>query len=218
MLRTNVYIDGFNLYYAIRKTPFKWLNLSALCSRLLPTYNIQKIEYFTAIVIALPHDLNVTLRQATYLHALRTLPDLEIHDEGHFVQWPRLLPQYPLAYIGTNNPARPPQTVQVLKAEEKGSDVNLASLLLRDCFKNDFDEAAVISNDSDLTTPIEIVVKDFGKPVTIINPHKKAFLSHQLISVASDYRQTINMSAYRDSQFPPTMTDSNGTFSKPTTW
>jgi len=86
MLRTNVYIDGFNLYYAIRKTPFKWLNLSALCSRLLPTHSIQKIKYFTAIVIALPHDLNVPLRQAIYLRALRTLSDLEIHDEGHFVQ------------------------------------------------------------------------------------------------------------------------------------
>ena len=218
MLRTNVYIDGFNLYYAIRKTPFKWLNLSALCSRLLPTHSIQKIKYFTAIVIALPHDLNVPLRQAIYLRALRTLSDLEIHDEGHFVQWPRLLPQYPLAYIGTNNPTRPPQTVQVLKAEEKGSDVNLASLLLRDCFRNDFDEAAVISNDSDLTTPIEIVVKDFGKPVKVVNPHRKKYLSHELKGVASSCFYSINMSVYRDSQFPPAMTDSNGTFSKPVTW
>ena len=183
----------------------------------MPTHSIQKIKYFTAIVIALPHDLNVPLRQAIYLRALRTLSDLEIH-KGHFVQWPRLLPQYPLAYIDTNNPTMPPQKVQALRAEEKGSDVNLASLFLRDCFENDFDEAVVISNDSDLTVPVEIVVKDYGKPVKVINPHRKKYLSHELKGVASSCIYSINMSAYGKSQFPPTMTDSNGTFSKPATW
>jgi uncharacterized LabA/DUF88 family protein len=217
-LRTTVYIDGFNLYYAIRRTPYKWLNISAFCKKLLPNHDIKKIRYFTAIVKPLPHDPNAPIRQATYLRALRTLSDFEIHDKGHFVQWPRLLPQYPLAYKNPNNPTRPPQAVQILKAEEKGSDVNLASFLLKDCFSNDFDEAVVISNDSDLTTPIEIVVKDCGKPVMIVNPHLEKYLSRQLISVASDHRRTINMSVYRECQFPQSITDSIGTFTKPPTW
>jgi len=34
---TNVYVDGFNLYYGCLKgTPYKWLDLGALCQALLP--------------------------------------------------------------------------------------------------------------------------------------------------------------------------------------
>ena len=62
---TYVYIDGFNLYYAIKYTQYKWLDLSALCSRLLPKSNVQKIYYFTAKVQALPHDPTAPIRQET---------------------------------------------------------------------------------------------------------------------------------------------------------
>jgi 6-hydroxy-3-succinoylpyridine 3-monooxygenase len=36
-LRTNIYVDGFNLYYgALRKTPYRWVNLNTLFQYLLP--------------------------------------------------------------------------------------------------------------------------------------------------------------------------------------
>jgi len=36
-IRTNVYIDGFNFYYgALRKTPYRWVNIRRLCELLLP--------------------------------------------------------------------------------------------------------------------------------------------------------------------------------------
>ena len=36
ILRTYVYVDGLNLYYrALRGTPYKWLDLLALCRRIL---------------------------------------------------------------------------------------------------------------------------------------------------------------------------------------
>ena len=41
--------------------------------------------------------------------------------------------------------------------EEKGSDVNLSAHLLNDVWKGLFDAAAVISNDTDLVTPIRMV-------------------------------------------------------------
>jgi hypothetical protein len=57
MQLTNVYIDGFNLYYgALKNTPYKWLHLDALCRRLLPKHRIGRIRYFTAIVSARPND------------------------------------------------------------------------------------------------------------------------------------------------------------------
>jgi len=49
--------------------------------------------------------------------------------------------------------AQPPvtgaQTVKVIKTEEKGSDVNLATYLLVDAFRDDAEAFVVVSNDSD---------------------------------------------------------------------
>ena len=96
-LKTNVYIDGFNLYFAIKFSPYKWLDLSSLCRNLLPKHTINLIRYFTAHVKPLPHDPGVRTRQDFYLRALKTLQDLELHDNGEFVSWDKLIPQSPLA-------------------------------------------------------------------------------------------------------------------------
>ena len=57
-MRTSIYIDGFNLYYgAVKDTPYKWLNLDALCRLLLAQHHtIDHIKYFTAQVSARPDD------------------------------------------------------------------------------------------------------------------------------------------------------------------
>ncbi|MBR9824490.1 MAG: NYN domain-containing protein [Alphaproteobacteria bacterium] len=48
-MRTYVYIDDFTLYYgALKGTDYKWLDLSALMSNLLPRNNIIRVELFTA--------------------------------------------------------------------------------------------------------------------------------------------------------------------------
>lgn len=40
-MRTNVYIDGFNLYYgAVKGTPYKWLDVAALSAKLFPRNQI----------------------------------------------------------------------------------------------------------------------------------------------------------------------------------
>ena len=77
---TNVYIDGFNLFYgALRKTPYRWLDLEQLCGYLLPNNQIGAIKYFTAKVSARPDDLDQPVRQQLYLRALGTLPKVSVH-------------------------------------------------------------------------------------------------------------------------------------------
>jgi len=78
-LKTIVYIDGFNLYYAIRSLGFKWLNLFKLSQTLLPkTHSIDLIKYYTAHVSGAA-DPDQPRRQHIYLSALKTVPGIEIY-------------------------------------------------------------------------------------------------------------------------------------------
>ncbi|MCO6441738.1 MAG: NYN domain-containing protein [Nitrococcus mobilis] len=64
----------------------------------------------------------------------------------------------------------PPRTVEVIKTEEKGSDVNLAVHLVNDAWADRYDCAVVVSNDSDLAEAIRIVRGERGKLVGLIPP------------------------------------------------
>lgn len=62
--------------------------------------------------------------------------------------------------------------VSVATYEEKGSDVNVATALLIDVLTDRIDAAIVISNDSDLSLPVEHARAHV--PVAIVNPTSKA--------------------------------------------
>lgn len=101
--------------------------------------------------------------------------------------------------------------------EEKGSDVNLASCLLLDCFENDCDEFVVISNDSDFAEPIRIIRDRFQRRIGVVNPnHRNRSISRQ--NAASWSYGYIPRRAFRDSQLPLRLTDANGSFRKPDAW
>ncbi|MEZ5422537.1 MAG: NYN domain-containing protein [Pyrinomonadaceae bacterium] len=205
-MKTSVYIDGFNLYYgALRDTPFKWLDLLALCRRVLPNDEIASIKYFSARLTARPGDPGQPMRQETYWRALRTISCLRII-EGRFLTKPIRMP---LADID------PTRTVKVIKTEEKGSDVNLAVHLVHDAHKSDFELAVVISNDSDLLEAIRIVQSELSLPVGIINPYPKPSV---VLESEAFFVKNIRRNQLRSSQFPPILTDLTGTFHKPANW
>ena len=211
----NVYIDGFNLYYgSLRKTPYKWLNLLAMSQQLLANRTIARIRYFKARIKPLPHDKGAPARQNNYLRALGTIPNLTIH-YGYFVSRQQNWPAYPLTYSA---PASPPQMTQILRTEEKRSDVNLATLLLIDCVDDAFDEAIIVSYDSDLTLPIEFAVNRFGKTVGVINPQRYGRPSGALSKAASWTRKAINPSVLAGSQFPTTVNAGKAQITKPASW
>jgi hypothetical protein len=103
----------------------------------------------------------------------------------------------------------------VIKTEEKGSDVNLATHLLLDACRNDYDVAVVITNDSDLAEPLRVVRQEFGKTVGILNPYSRT--SFQLARYAH-FTKPIRPGVLAASQFSPTLMDAHGTFYKPSTW
>src|SRR3954463_10950682 len=157
-LRTYVYVDGFNLYYgAVRRSPLKWLDIRAMCERLLPNNEITAIRYFTALVKGTADDPSKPQRQQAFIRALETLDGLSVH-YGSFLTNKTFMPR------AHRLPAQK-RNVEVIKTEEKGSDVNLASMLLADRFRGNYGVAVVVSNDSDLMLPIDIVVRELGLPV-----------------------------------------------------
>src|SRR5260370_37597180 len=109
----------------------------------------------------------------------------------------------------------PPQKVWVDKTEEKGSDVNLASHLLRDAFLKQFEVAVLISNDSDLAEPVRIVAEELKFPVAIINPHQ--YHNKELQRYAT-FVKRIRHDHLIACQFPATLHDAKGEFSKPAGW
>jgi NYN domain len=206
-IRAYVYIDGFNFYYgAVRGTPYKWLDFNRMCELLLPRDEIACIGYFTALVKPRPEDPQQGQRQQTFLRALRTLPNVSIH-YGTFLANPTRMP---LA-----RPRRGARTAEVIKTEEKGSDVNLASLLLADGFRGNYEVAVVISNDSDLVLPIQIVRDELELPVGVVNP--RGHPSRELFA-ASTFFKRIRPGLLQASQFSETLQDERGTISKPAAW
>lgn len=112
-------------------------------------------------------------------------------------------------------PGQTQKYVQVLKTEEKGSDVNLATHLLNDAHLGKFDIAVVVSNDSDLLAPIKIVREQLGKKVGVLNPHKHP---SRAIQPHIDFCKRIRAGALQAAQFPSSLTDQHGTFTKPKIW
>ena len=207
-MATIVYIDGFNLYYgALKGTPYKWLDLEALCRRLLPKDDIIQIRYFTAQVSARPGDPQQPQRQQTYLRALKSQASVSVH-YGHFLTHTVRMPLASPSLGG-------PRTAEVVKTEEKGSDVNLASHLLLDAFRKDCEVAVVISNDSDLRVPIRIVEQELEIRVGIINPQPPRNRSRVLTGT---FFKQLRPSILVSCQLPDVIRDADGEFRKPATW
>ena len=156
---TNIYVDGFNLYYrALKDTPFRWLDLRKLAETLFPEDAIHWVSYFTALLDARPDNPSQPQRQQAYLRALATLPGFEVY-YGTFRPRTKLRP------LVEQVPGLPPH-VLVRDSEEKGSDVNLATRLLVDGFNGEYEQAVVVSNDADFAGPMRYVRDDLRLRVT----------------------------------------------------
>lgn len=207
---TNLYIDGFNLYYrALKDSPFRWLDLRKLADMLFPQDSIAKVCYFTAHLDPRPSNPGQAQRQLVYLRALATLPGLDIH-YGIFRS---RVKHRPLAEKVAGRPGH----VLIRNSEEKGSDVNLATRLLVDGFNGDYEQAVVVSNDSDFAGAMRYARDDLGLRVVQLNPDRRK-PSHGLLADSATYVKRLRKSHLRQSQFPDTLVDEIGTITKPPGW
>lgn len=209
-MKANVYVDGFNLYYGcLKDTPYRWLDLAKLCQLLLPSHEINRIRYFTALLTPRPANPLQPQRQLFYLRALQTIPNLTIH-YGHFLT---NTVRMPLAHSSPTGPQT--ETALVLKTEEKGTDVNLTTYMMADSLSGESEMAVLLSNDSDFKTPIEFLRSQLGMTVGVFNPQRtKSWALYQ----ASDFYRPIRRGPLGASQFPSQLSDAQGTITKPRSW
>ena len=218
-MRFNVYVDGFNLYYgALRGQPYRWLDIRQFAQKLLrPGDEVGTVRYFTARVSSLPQDPSAPDRQDAYFRALRTLSNVSIHFGAFLVTRP-VMPR-----------ADGRGSIRVIKTEEKGSDVNLATHLLLDASDGGYDGALVISNDSDLVEPVRQVQARFKCPVGVALPilnrnrdGSRRPSSTELLKAATFNRRISDTRKRRkqlaECQFPETLSDARGSFTRPRGW
>ena len=110
-----------------------------------------------------------------------------------------------------------------MKTEEKGSDVNLAAHMLIDGIKGRYKVAVVISNDSDLATPIRMVKDELGLKVGVmlllLHNNKKRHPSRELTKRdTATFVKRISEQALKNSLFPPIVQNTIGPITKPTDW
>ena len=165
-LNTIIYIDGLNLHYSLDNTPYKWLNVQSLTRNILTSsfHKIVKIKYFTAI----PTKADSARKHHLYLQALETLQNIEIIYGKHKK---RRIKGKLIKYDPTlNKEIITNKTVKIFKPEEKETDVNIASHIVYDSCKENIDCIVLLSNDTDLKTPLKFVKYRLKKKVVIITP------------------------------------------------
>ena len=203
--RVAVYIDGFNLYYGLRSKDWRryyWLDIHSLARNILrPNQDLVLVRYFTAHITAEPDDPDKPTRQNTYIEALGTLPNVQIH-YGDFR----------------------PRTVRCFECgrewsspEEKMTDVNIAVEALGDAQDDRFDTAVVISGDSDLVGLVRALRQRYSEKRAIVAfpPGRRS----DDLRGAATASFTIGRKLIADSQLPERVSGPDGSvWTRPQHW
>ena len=200
--RVIVYIDGFNLYFGLKSKGWKryyWLNLKKLAENILnSTQSLIFTKYFTSRISEPPSKVK---RQGIYLEALETLDNFKIY-YGHYLSNPRTCKKC------GNIEAVP---------NEKMTDVNIAVEMLSDAYEDNFDNAILISADSDLVGPIQSILRLFPQKRVVIAfpPDRFSFALKEIASASF----TIGRKKIAENVFPNEVTKKNGyILKKPERW
>ncbi|MFA9213157.1 MAG: NYN domain-containing protein [Candidatus Methylacidiphilales bacterium] len=199
--RVVAYIDGFNLYFGMKEAGLKqckWLNVKKLILNLLQqNQELIEVKYFTSRVSNNPDKQK---RQSTYIDALESIGVKVIY--GNYQD-------------GVQDCKRCGNVWKT--AKEKMTDVNIATAIMIDAFKDEYDMAMLISGDSDLTPPIREVHNLFKqKRVYVAFPPKRHNSSMAILAKGS---LIIGRKKLVDSQFEDEVISKTGYKLKiPTEW
>ena len=208
-IRTIFLIDGFNLYHSIvdiarycNGLNVKWLNTYSLCKSHLYLIGrdatIESVYYFSALAHHL-NDPGVISRHETYIKCLR-----ETGVEEQLSRFKRKL-------IHCSHGG------QIIRHEEKETDVAIASKMLEVLFQDECDSVVLVTGDTDQAPAAKTAKHLFpDKHIIFAFPYRRK--NEELAQIAPGSFK-IHSHTYIRHQFPNPFTLSNETIiPKPPNW
>jgi uncharacterized LabA/DUF88 family protein len=181
---------------------------------MFPDLEIVKVHYFSAELLARDPDSNKKLsRQKTYLRALAPLsPKLVVH-LGRFRADERLMPISPLTISAVSGAL---ERTKVVKFEEKGSDVHLASRLIADSATRNYGIGILLSNDSDFAPAVKIAIDEHDSRLWLVVPQPEVKRgSNELRRAGFERVIALDQRFLLENQFERELIDARGTFHRP---
>lgn len=168
---------------------------------LKPDQTLIRCRYFTARLKAKKHNSRSVANQSIWLKALEFHPDIVCY-----------FGLYQRKTIKCNGCGRGREM-----SEEKMTDVNIATQLLVDTYRDNYDTALVISGDGDLTPPIRHIRENFpDKRVIVVFPPKR---HSELLRKAAYGSMSLGEDKLRKNLLPDKITtDSGFVLQRPDTW
>jgi uncharacterized LabA/DUF88 family protein len=157
--RVACFIDGFNLFHAIKnlgRNELKWVNLWKLmeCFADPKVHKIVAVYYFSAYATWIKEAFEI---HQAYVAALECCGVRAVFGKFKEKQ---------LSCFDCHR--------EWLGHEEKQSDVNIAIWMIREAFRNNYDEAFLVTQDSDLVPAVEFIREmPRARKIKIISPPGK---------------------------------------------
>jgi uncharacterized LabA/DUF88 family protein len=200
-MKSRLYIDGYNFYYSFihdANLPnyLTWCDFRKLGQNLLeqisPGEVLGKIKYFTAPVGNLEVRKGERQRQKDWLRAVSTIPNLEIIKGYH----------------------QPKGEDVSQKRVEKQTDVNIATHMMMDAMMNKSDRLILISGDTDLITPVDLIVNNIPSPkkVDILFPSGEIASRWKKMGLSEVGYQMPTYELFNKSRFPEKIELNHGSF------
>lgn len=150
--RVTFYVDGFNFYFGLKRTKqtdptwgqLYWIDVVKLFKSFLSAdQTLEKVVYFTAS----PLSPQKNSRQSAFLNANR-LRNGELFEvvRGKYMEKHFICP-----YCKGD----------IVRPEEKKTDVNISIRMIADCVLGKTDTIALVSADSDLVPPLEFIKQNY---------------------------------------------------------
>lgn len=206
--RVSFYFDGFNFYNGLKEKAsfdlkwknYYWINFVELCRQFMPLNEIVSVKYFTAP----PSNLGARSRQGALFGANLLLnPQVFEVIKGNYQN----------------------KSIECKKCkelfthpEEKRTDVNIATSMLLDCFKDTTDTLILVSADSDQVPTIKAIQDNFpSKNIRVYFPPNRS--SADLLSAAKNvvYLEN-NENKFIAAVMNSTISNNNKIYTKPEGW
>ena len=232
MLRTRIYVDGYNLYYGCLKGgSSKWLDLLSLFETyVLPSsipenhhpYSLCQLslKYFTALILDKAASTNDSLKcQDTYHAALENFH----RDRIEIIKGYYSLIQARAKLIDQADPKKWPrdcQSADIWKLEEKQSDVNLALHAFKDAILGEVDQVVIVTNDTDIAPALEMIRQLTNTVIGIVIPttNQRRLPNQALVDHAHWVRTHITSHELKSAQLPRIIVAGKKSYSKPDSW